>query len=199
MSALPQADLFCADPIKRSALFVGGCRIELRREWGSGPRACVIGHNPSDADAQKDDPTSKWWNRWFNHFGFGSYIACNLYPFCSASPAECYKRVREGMDGRDYAARDMIHFVNLPAVVEIAKRADQVFVCWGNIAADDVWIEHVIEEIQTGVEPYPDLWCWGKTRSGAPTHPMARGKHRIDPLQAPILWRRGHQVAEVSA
>ncbi len=52
-----------------------------------------------------------------------------------------------------------------------------------------MWIEHVVEEIQTGVEPAPDLWYWGKTKSGAPTHPMARVKHRIPRDQKPILWR----------
>jgi hypothetical protein len=190
MSALPisQADLFSADSIKRSARFVDSCRIELVRSWGSGPRACVIGHNPSAANADKDDPTSKWWNRWFNHYGFGSYVAVNLWPFCSASPDECHKRVRGAFEG-NWSDRDLIHHVNLPHLVKTAKEAAQVFVCWGGMASDDVWIEHVIEEIQTGVEPYPDLWCWGTTRAGAPTHPMARGKHRIDPLQAPILWR----------
>lgn len=80
-------------------------------------------------------------------------------------------------------------FVNLPRVVDLAKAAHQVFVCWGNIAWDQDWIEHVVEEIQTGVEPYPDLWCWGKTQSGAPKHPMARGVHRIPRDQKPILWR----------
>lgn len=189
MSALPQSDLFVRDPIARSAKFVDGCRVELKREWGSGPRACVIGHNPSAANADKDDPTSKWWNRWFNHYGFGSYIAGNLWPFCTASPAECHQRVERVNNGLDWAGRDLIHFVNLPHLVQTAKAAEQVFVCWGGMTKDDAWIEHVVEEIQTGIEPYPDLWCWGKTKAGAPTHPMARGLHRIDPLQAPILWR----------
>src|SRR3546814_4031157 len=75
-------------------------------------------------------------------------------------------------------------FANRDHVARIAKAADQIFVCFGNIAneIDWEWNESVLEEIQTGIAPYPDLWCWGKTKHGAPKHPMARGKHRIEPL-----------------
>lgn len=70
-----------------------------------------------------------------------------------------------------------------------ACAAHQVFVCWGAIAWDDLWIDHVVEEIQSGEGPYPALWCWGMTSSGAPKHPMARGKHRIPADQKEILWK----------
>lgn len=182
-------DLFGHATMERSARFVDGNRIELRRRWGPGPSACMIGHNPSDAGADRDDPTSKWWIKWCQHFGFGGYVAVNLYPFVTPNPRGCYEIVEEINGGVNWGARDALHFVNLPAVVEAAKSANQVFVCWGGIARDDLWVEHVVEEIQFGQEPYPDLWCWGTTGSGAPKHPMARGHHRIPPDQKPVLWR----------
>jgi hypothetical protein len=182
-------NLFGEPVLRRSALFHdSGVRIRLTRDWGPGPRALVIGCNPSTADAMRDDPTSRWWNNWFSLFGFGGYDAMNLYPFCTSSPAEC-RRMVEGTEQGDWGTRDDLHFVNLPALVQAAKRADKVFVCWGAIAWDDFWINHVVEEIQSGVEPFPDLWCWGKTASGAPKHPLARGVHRIDPRQWPVLWK----------
>jgi hypothetical protein len=184
------ADLLGAPVLRKSAWFADpGARISLSRDWATGPRALVIGCNPSTADADKDDPTSRWWNAWFKLFGFAGYDAMNLYPFCTSSPAECRERVARVDAGLDYGDRDLLHFNNLPHLVEAAKKAAQVFVCWGAIAWDDAWVEHVVEEIQTGVEPYPDLWCWGTTASGAPKHPLARGKHRIAPDQKPILWR----------
>jgi len=184
-----QLDL-CGEPVmRRSASFARpGVRRRLSRHWGPGQRALVIGCNPSTADAMRDDPTSLWWNRWFEHWGFGGYDAVNLYPFCTSNPAECRERVRRIFEGEEWGDRDDL-FANLDYITSLAKDANQVFVCWGAIAWDADWIEHVIEHIQTGVAPYPDLWCWGKTKGGAPTHPMARGKHRIDPLQAPMLWR----------
>ncbi len=185
----PLPDLFGAPTMLRSARFVGDDRLELLRSWSPGPRACIIGHNPSLAAAAQDDPTSKWWNRWFQHYGFGSYVAVNLYPFVAPDPADCYRIVEEINGGVNYGARDALHFVNLPAVVSAAKSASQVFVCWGGIARDHDWIEHVVEKIQSGVAPYPDLWCWGKTGGGAPMHPMARGKHRLAWDQRAVLWR----------
>lgn len=82
-------------------------------------------------------------------------------------------------------------FSNRDAIAKAAKKADQVFVCWGAIAWDEDWLESIIEEIQQGSAPWPDLWCWGKTAAGAPKHPLARGVHRIPRNQAPILWRAG--------
>lgn len=183
-------DLLGEPIMRRSAEFAGDERIVLSRRWRPGPIALVIGCNPSSADALKDDPTSLWWNAWFQLFGFGGYDAANLYPFCTSSPAECRKRADWHLTD-DWYARDQMCFVNLPRVVELAKAAHQVFVCWGNIAWDQDWIEHVVEQIQSGEAPYPDLWCWGKTKSGAPTHPMARGKHRIPKDQPALLWRAG--------
>jgi len=175
--------------MRRDARFVDGNRIELWRRWGSGPIACVIGHNPSEAGHAQDDPTSRWWNAWFQLFGFGGYVAVNLYPFVTPDPRACYDIVDEINGGVAWHHRDALQFVNLPAVVRLAKEAAQTFVCWGAIARDNEWIEHVIEHVQSGESPYPDLWCWGKTGAGAPKHPMARGKHRIAKDQVPILWR----------
>ena len=181
-------DLFGAPVMQRSAFFPSpGIRRRLTRNWGPGPRAFVLGCNPSAADALADDPTSRWWNAWFQLFGFGGYDAGNLYSFCTASPAECRKRTEAGWSG-EWHDRDEMQ-ANYDDVIRMAKRADQVFVCFGAIAWDDMWIEQVIEGIQSGVAPYPDLWCWGKTQAGAPMHPMARGKHRIPRDQQPILWR----------
>ena len=183
-----ERDLFDGTP-KAGASFSGPDRLTLWREWGKGPKACVIGCNPSTADATTDDPTSRWWNKWFRTNGFGRYDAVNLYPFCTSSPAEC-RRIVETIDRGAWDVRDRLHFVNLPHVVETAKSSDQVFVCWGAIAWDQEWIDRVVEEIQSGEAPYPDLWCWGRTASGAPKHPLARGAHRIPFDQSPSIWRR---------
>lgn len=186
---MSDVDLFGRETMHRTAIFAGAERLELGRRWGPGPIACMIGCNPSTADAFRDDPTCLWWIKWCQLFGFGGFTAVNLYPFCTSSPDECRRIVEAAESGQDWAARDRIQFSNLPTLVRVSKAADQVFACWGNIAWDDVWIEHVVEEIQTGEGPYPDLWCWGMTNSGAPKHPMARGKHRIPRDQKPILWR----------
>ena len=81
------------DDIERRAHFTNGNRITLTRIWNAElPMALVIGCNPSTADGLSDDPTVRWWNKWFRANGFGGYVAMNLYPFCTSSPVECRKR-----------------------------------------------------------------------------------------------------------
>lgn len=186
----PAFDLFGNDTMQRSVLFAGDAtlRLTIGRKWGPGPHACMIGCNPSVAGDKLDDPTVLWWTHWCQLFGYGSFTGVNLYPFITSSPAECRKLADwEATD--DWWVRDALIYTNLSVVTDEAKRANTVFAGWGAIAWDDDWIEHVVEGIQTGVAPWPDLWCWGTTKSGAPTHPMARGKHRIAHDQRPILWR----------
>lgn len=196
---MTEVDLL-GDPIlRRSAHFpIPGIRERLSRDWTPGPRAFVLGCNPSDADALKDDPTSRWWNRWFASFGFGGYDAGNLYPFCTSSPQECRRRVEAAQDGPVCDDRDAL-CANVEAVVRMAKQADQVFLCYGAIAWDQMWIEKVLDAIQGGPGPGPDLWCWGVTAINAPKHPLARGAHRIDPHQRPIIWRKGHAAPKAGA
>lgn len=182
-----EVDLFGDSYIRRDARFDGSDRLTLTRWWAPGPRACVIGCNPSTADALADDPTSRWWNRWFRLFGFNGYDAVNLYPFCTAIPAECRQIAEAGWQG-EWHYRDAMQ-ANASHVARVAKRATQVFVCWGAIAWDDLWVESVVEEVQSGEAPWPDLWCWGTTGGGAPKHPLARGAHRIAADQPPIMWR----------
>lgn len=183
-----ERDLVGFPAIQRSADFVHGDRIRLSRDWGPGPRAFVLGHNPARADGDTDDMTALWLIAWFQLFGFGGFDLGNLYPFVTADPAECRRRANWSA-ANDWHARDQMQFVNLPAIVEMAQKADQIFVCFGAIAQDWDWVEHVVEQIQSEVDPTPDLWCWGKAKAGAPKHPMARGVHRIPRDQKPILWR----------
>lgn len=182
-------DLLGAPIIRRRAFFPAtDVRRSLSRDWGPGPRSLVIGCNPSVGSAERDDPTILWLIAWHELFGFGGFDLMNLYPFVSSDPRACRERVERALCGPEWYDRDQL-FAALEDLVSTAKAAQQVFVCWGALAWDDDWIEHVVEAVQTGAEPWPNLWCWGTTQSGAPKHPMARGRHRISRWQKPILWR----------
>jgi len=125
---------------------------------------------------------------WAQISGYGRLTAVNLYPFISSSPAECRKIADWQSNGPDWYARDAIQD-NLDVVVREAKAADRVVACWGAIAWDGDWIDHVIEAIQSGEEPWPDIYCFGKTQGGAPMHPLARGKHRLAPDVSLKIWQ----------
>ena len=168
-------------------------RLTLSRHWDDArPGVCFIGHNPSTADALRDDPTVRRWMQFARAWGYGGFTAVNLYPFRAANPAECRRWADWESNGPDWYARDdLMH--NAGVVAREAKNAGLVVACWGAIATDADWIDHILEEIQSGPAPWPDVYALGVTAEGAPVHPMARGKHRVPNGAAPVLWRRGHQ------
>lgn len=165
-------------------------RWSLRRWWRAGPYACWIMLNPSDAGAERNDPTM--WEVIFHTYrlGFGGLVVVNLYPFISANPAACKRWADYDAPGRgpDWWVRDRL-LDNLQLVGRTAKEADACFAAWGASAFDDAWTERVVEEVLSGDAPWPDLLCLGTTADGSPKHPLARGHHRIPRDQQPIVWR----------
>lgn len=166
----------------------GRFRMELGRAWGDGPYLLYIGNNPSVGDHRKDDPTIRRWMHFTRAWGYDRFIAVNPYPYITSDPAECRRWAAWEKNGPDWEARDRIQ-QNVEIITRLAKGAAMVVACWGAIAGDDPLIDHIIEEIQSGEAPYPDIYCFGKTSSGAPIHPMARGRHRISDNAQPVIWR----------
>jgi len=69
----------------------GTLRWTLSRSWGPGRTVCYIGHNPSTAGKDIEDPTTLAWQHFARVNGFDQYVAVNLYPFRSADPETCRK------------------------------------------------------------------------------------------------------------
>jgi hypothetical protein len=191
LSLLP--DLPAAEPpmpeVYGDAHVDGNYRWWLLRWWRAGPHVCWIMLNPSTADDRKNDPTMREVIYFTRLWGYAGLTVVNLYPFRSPNPAACRRWADWTNNGPDYYARDAL-MRNLDIVAERAREATLVVVAWGATAWDDDWIEHLVEEVQS-VEPFPTLHCLGRSASGAPKHPMARGHHRIPRDQAPEIWRAG--------
>lgn len=168
-------------------------RWTLTREWGDGPRVCYIGHNPSTAGHEKDDPTSAAWVRFATGNGFGSYIAVNLYPLRTAKPGICRNWLATGHPDPDLAE-------NARIVAGAIRCSDIVVACWGGMAADRGHIAFMTRMVG---EAGRQIFCLGETADGSPKHPMARGVHRILPGQQFMPWRgaagRPGAVAAVQA
>ena len=164
-------------------------RWTLTRRWGEGPSVCFIGHNPSTADHRIDDPTSRRWQHFARAWGFGGFVAVNIYPYRSATPAEA----REWADWEATSAWDVRDALwkNEDFVQREAKAAGLVVACWGAILRDEAYADHLLEQITSEEEPWPDVHVFGLTRGGAPVHPLARGRNRIPDDARPILWKRG--------
>lgn len=168
-----------AEPIARGATIEGQYRFDLTRAWGSGPAVCWVMLNPSTATAEKDDPTI--WNimcrslRW----GFGSLVVVNIYPFRSSSPKVLKRWLAGGRSGRmsDNASRAWWHI----------GHCEMVIAAWG-AHADIEDVDYLLSYPTFHPEIGPDkpLHCLGLTKSGAPLHPLARGKHFVPMDRHPI-------------
>lgn len=164
-------------------------RWTLTREWGEGKSACFLGHNPSTAGHELEDPTTLAWQAFARVWGCGRYTAVNLYPYRSPNP-DVARDWADWSRTNEWTVRDLL-IENESIIIREAKRADIFVACYGAIARDDAWNQHILEAIHEGEPPYPAIHILGLTSGGLPKHPMARGKHRVPRDQPPILWREG--------
>ena len=167
----------------------GKLRWTLTRDWDDRPRVCFIGHNPSDAGKVKNDPTVCRWMHFARYWGFGGLTAVNLYPVVTSDAAKARQWADWESNGPNWYVRDALHDNLDNIIVPAAKSARLIIACWGAIATDQGWVEHVVETIMSGEEPWPDIHVFQLTQSGHPIHPMARGRHRVPNDARPIPWR----------
>ena len=176
--------------IKRGATFSPErtLRFTLTREWDDRPMVCFIGHNPSTADHLVDDPTVRRWMHFARAWGRGGLVAVNLYPIRTSDPWQARMWADYERNGSDWWVRDMLT-LNVEVIAKEAKACGLVVACWGAIARDGNWNDHVVEQIVSGDEPWPSVYVFRLTAAGAPVHPMARGKHRVPDDAQPIIWQ----------
>lgn len=177
--------------IRRSAELsdCGTYRWTLERRWGDGPACLWIMLNPSTATAAVDDPTVRR-VIWFSHrWGHPAARIVNLYPFRSPSPAELLRWLQSSVTAYEatgnaiwQAINDNIHRVRLESF-----DASAIVLAWG---ADPLGEDREARRILDGLSTRVPHYCLGTTKSGAPLHPMARGKHRVPDDAQPVLWRR---------
>lgn len=168
-------------------------RYNLLRRWAPGPMALWIMLNPSDANEEKLDPTlfmvlghtlelhvTLAASQLFSPDGpamvsgecFGAFEVANLYAFATSKP-EIMR-----------AQKDPIGPGNDAAIRAAIERAAIVMVAWGDGA--EPHRERVIAQMlaDMGVQPY----MLKATASGAPSHPLARGRSRIPIGTIPKPW-----------
>lgn len=204
--------------IEQSAAFdeSGMYRYNLVRRWAPGPSVLWIMLNPSTADELKLDPTlqrclhfSMTWDvpgvrgthGCLTHAcctgtyedcdtstRFGAFEVCNLYAFRSSNPDDLwFPRTVILEDGDTItipAPKDPVGPENDAAIVAAVRRSRLVIAGWGDGAKPDR--ERRIAQMlaDLGVQPY----TLRLTSSGAPSHPLARGKSRIPNTATPIPW-----------
>lgn len=177
--------VFSADRKKRY-------RLSRKIADGGSRRALFVMLNPSTADAFKLDPTITKCAELARRWGMNDLEVVNLYALRSSKPADLYacwenslrwlhsEEVRLERIGADRW--------NDSQILEACAGAERVIAAWGNhgneirIGARGPKVRKLLESV--GVE----LYHLGLTESGAPLHPLARGKSWIPYDRQPQRW-----------
>lgn len=132
--------------------------------------------NPSDADAFIPDPTIHECCKRAARRGFDTVDVVNLFSFRTPYPTalRACERGRRGADQR-----------NDQVIADVTAGAELVIAAWGNdgnLDNRDLCVRSMLWS--RGIA----LHCLGTTQSGAPKHPLARGRHRIPDDFVPVRW-----------
>ena len=165
-------------------------RWSLGRRWGSGLRLPWIMLNPSTADDGADDPTLRRVIAFSWLWGFDGALVFNLFPFRSPHPSNLAAWVREDR----YAPSEIKDGWTI--IARAIEWSDAAMVAWGcppgrihyetQIAAENLFDEINGFGCSGDRSRVLKVFCLGKTGGGFPTHPMARGKHRVPNDARPI-------------
>lgn len=153
-------------------------RYELRRIWSEAPLLTVCMLNPSTADHANDDPTILTLIHFAKAWGYGGLYVVNLYALRTSSPAAMMASAERVGPKNDGYIADALFYAR--------ETRGHLLAAWGNHGAFEGRSEHFERR---ALKHEVTLVCLGRTLSGAPKHPMARGQHRIPRDQLPIVWR----------
>jgi hypothetical protein len=136
-------------------------RYRLWRIWDASlPRLLWVMLNPSDADADIDDPTVRKCVGFARRWGYGSIEIVNLYAFRTPDP-----------DVLKAAILDLVDAVgpdNEAAIRDAMTRAKTVVAAWG---APPFAVERG-RQVREILRAHPNVVCLRRTLGGHPWHPL---------------------------
>lgn len=140
-------------------------RYLLTREWDDHlPAICWCLLNPSTADAMKDDPTVRRCIDFSKRWGYGRLYLVNLFAYRTTYPKELKRTI------------DPIGPNNDVYIGEALDRCGIVVAAWGAHSDFSTRREAVGNRL-------PSAFCLGKTKSGAPRHPLyVRADQSLEPF-----------------
>jgi hypothetical protein len=127
--------------------------------------------NPSTADAFRDDPTIRKVIGFTRRAGFDSALVVNLYAWRATDPRELR---------RNHARAEGLR--NRKAVLSAATSSDAVVCAWGATP----WAREQAHRVIGWLVEHPvELLCLGRSKAGAPLHPLmlSYAKHPLQPFR----------------
>lgn len=125
------------------------------------PFVLFIGLNPSVADSYIDDPTLRRCMGFMEIWNLKALKIVNLFAFRATNPKEMISQTNP------------IGKSNDQTILQQAKNAEMIVVCWGNTGSYLNRDKEVLEIIKQ----YKDkIYSFGETKSGQPKHPLYLAK-----------------------
>jgi hypothetical protein len=136
----------------------GQYRYLLRRTWDhSKPRALLVMLNPSTADAMQDDATIRSCVRLLSGHGYGSMEVVNVFAYRATNPDELPKQTNPFGPSNGRTIEAAVH------------RCDVVICAWGAYPPAQ---QHAASILNIARSHRPATYCFGRTKTGAPKHPL---------------------------
>jgi hypothetical protein len=173
------ADMICDALISED----GAYRYTLTRRWSGRPLLPWICLNPSTADASKNDPSVLRMCRFSRRENYGGICILNEYALRSPHPSVLRTHPDPVGPDNDMWISAVAGNLALSRVID-GSEPRPVVVAWGANPMAAARVPRVME-LLAGIP----VVCLGTTASGAPKHPLARGRERV-PDDAPMIpWK----------
>jgi hypothetical protein len=148
----------------RSGADISPCgiyRYWLERQWADAAPLVFVMLNPSTADAKEDDPTIRRCMGFAKREGAGGIVVVNLFALRATDPKEI---------GRSDDPIGPANSVAIGNAMLLSRAHKKPMICaWGaskNAAAQAKSLKRRAADFDA------DLVCLGRTKSGAPRHPL---------------------------
>ena len=152
----------------------GRYRYRLTRSWATdretSPQVTFIMLNPSEADAEQDDPTIRACSQFAQSWGYTQLTVVNLFAYRTALPSVLRQ------------VKNPIGFDNDRHVMDAVELADKAILAWGNQGV----LLNRDQTVINSISPYSHkLYCLKRNRTGQPCHPLY-----IKRTTVPLIWRK---------
>ena len=156
-----------ADPDKSAVVSdCGHHRYSLWRKIADkGPRYTFIGVNPSTANGQAEDATTRKWRGFMERWGGSEYRAVNLFSAIATDVKEL--RDLEPCELRGHLWHDY--------VADAINWCDIIVPCWGSRSKLHKSLHGLVDDFQEEYLSLEYAMCFGKVASGDPKHPLMLG------------------------
>jgi len=133
----------------------------------------AIGLNPSKANEEKLDPTSRNIEKIANNNGCDGWWLINLYPKRTSKPINLPKTPDSNL-----THQNLIFIKNL--LKDPKFKIIKILCCWGNHIDDHLYLKLQAVKILDSIKEYNlSLYCIGNTNSGNPFHPAPMPVNRF--------------------